>query len=433
MTQKRMNCMQTLRLCAIGALLIGTVTAADFHLSPAGSGTRDGSSAQNAAPGSSGSSLFNDKLQPGDRLLLGPGEYSGISFNLAKGGTKEKPKTLAGAPGTVFSSKWSIEKPDKGATAITLAPGASHIAVQNIGIRNYCFAVRANPSKDAPRAGLIFDNVDIDHVRHGFYLSDCDDLLITGCDMKRYSKHGFRFEQGCDRVTLKACVADCSEGDADWETKTEVFPFGFNINNGGAPNTVFLLEDCVAKNNIKSNQKAKYTNGDGFVAEANTSGVAFLRCHALRNQDGGFDIKVKDAEFTDCVATGHRRDFRVWASATLKNCFAGWSTTGFWTKGGPIVVEGCTFIGHRKSSLEIEDNAPGPFTFTNCLLGSDEEKYTPMVGKDITLDASNVTAKPAASLGLGKADAKWDGTGTAGDSSAHPAKGYSSKRVSKAK
>lgn len=139
-------------------------------------------------------------------------------------------------------------------------------------------------------------------MRHGFYLSDCDSLKLIDCYLTRYSKHGYRLEQGCDNVTFSNCLADCSEGDADWETKTEIFPFGFNINSGGEPNTHLLFEDCVAKNNIKSNQKVKYTNRDDFSMEGNTADVTLRRCFALRNQDGGFDLKVPGVTLTDSTS-----------------------------------------------------------------------------------------------------------------------------------
>ncbi len=369
-------------------------------------------------------------MAAGDRLLLAAGDYRGLKITLTSGGLPGKPKVIEGAPGSTLTSDWSVEKPDKGSTAITLAPGLSHVVFKNLSISRHCFAIRATPSKVTPRQHLSFENISIDQVRHGFYLADCDDTALLNCTAERYSKHGVRFDQGCDRVTVKGCVADCSEGDPVWETKTEVFPFGFILNDGGAPNTAVLFEDCVAKNNIKSNQTVKYTNGDGFVAEGNNREVAFIRCHAFRNQDGGFDIKVENARFTDCIATGHRRDFRVWRSATLKNCVAAWSQTGLWTKGGLVTADGCTFFGHRKSAVEIEEKSSAPLTLTNCLVASAEPGHTPALGKFEGAETT-VVAKTPAELGLSKPDPAWDGKGAAMDSSKFPGKGFNSARITR--
>ena len=418
-----------MKLLLASFLLPTASLAADFFVSPEGSGARDGSGTENAAPGRAVSSLF-DKMAAGDRLLLAAGNYSGLTLNLTVGGSPGKPKILEAAAGATLTSNWSIEKPDKGSAAILLAPGLSHVVFRNLVISHHCFAVRAAPSKGSPRRDLTFENISIEQVRHGFYLADCDEVTLSGCTTKRYSKHGFRLDQGCDRVILKDCHADCSEGDAVWETKTEVFPFGFIVNDGGAPNRELLFEDCIARNNIKSNQTAKYTNGDGFVAEGNTSDIAFVRCRAFRNQDGGFDIKVKDARFTDCIAIGHRRDFRIWSSATLRNCFVGWSQTGLWTKGGPVVAEGCTFFGHQKCGVELEDGAPGPVTLTNCLMASDNPGYTASIGKFEAADGTTVP-KSAGELGLPRPDPKWNGEGDAMNSSKFPGKGFSSDRIAR--
>jgi hypothetical protein len=414
-------------LLALVLLPAATAGAADWFVTPGGSGARDGSSAADAAPAHALSGLF-DRMAPADRLKLGPGDYADVSITLRTGGTPGKPKILEGEAGTRLTARWTIEKPDKGGAAITLAPGLSDVVIRNLSIARHGFAVRAQPAMDAPRARLAFENLAIEQVRHGFYLSDCDDLTLTGCTLKRYSKHGFRFEQGCDRVTVKGCVADCSEGDAAWETRTEVFPFGFLVGDGGAPSTRIRFEDCIARNHIKSNQTVKYPNGDGFVVEGNNRDVAFVRCRALRNQDGGFDIKVKDATFDSCIAIGHRRDFRIWSSARLKNCFAGGSQTGLWTKGGPVVADGCTFLGHRKSAIELDDGVPGPVTLHDCLIASAAADFTASIGK---YDGGNgtVVAKSPAEIGLPTSVQKWDGEGAAMNSSKFPAKGFSSQRI----
>ena len=384
--------------------LTGCLCAADFHVGPADAGAA--------------AEIFNKRMQPGDRMLLGAGIYQDLVLNLTAGGEDGKPKTIEGTEGAVMVSSWNIAKPAKGATAITLAPGLRHVVLKNLSIQGYAIAVRADRAAENPRGHLVFEGLRMERMRHGFYLSDCDDVVISGCKLKRYSKHGVRFEQGCDRVVVKDCVADGSEGDPLWETQTEVFPFGFCIKDGGAPNTGFRFENCVARNHIKSNQTVKYTNGDGFVVEGNSRDVAFHGCRALRNQDGGFDLKVDGVKLVDCVAIGHRRDFRVWKSGALTNCFGGWSEAGLWVKDGAVTASRCTFLGHRKSAVEGEDPAKRP-VLLDCLIVSN----TPG-GYDG--GNSNVVARSAADLGIADPKPDWDGGGNVMNSSVHPNKGYRS-------
>lgn len=414
--------MPDLRRTAILLALAGSLDAADFHVSPSGSGVADGSSPQNAVSGASASAVFNDRMGPGDRMLLAAGTYQDLCLTLVTGGADGQPKTIEGADGAVMVSSWTIAKPAKGATAITLAAGLRHVALKNLSIQRYCIAIRADRAPENPRGHLVFENFSIERMRHGFYLSDCDDLTISGCRLKRYSKHGFRFEQGCDRVVLKACEANCSEGDPVWETQTEVFPFGFCVNDGGGPNTGFRFENCVARNHIKSNQTVKYTNGDGFVVEGNTRDVVFRGCRALRNQDGGFDLKVDDVKLDDCVATGQRRDYRLWRSGTLTNCFGGWSAASLWVKDGPVKASRCTFLDHRKSAVEAEEGAARPALIA-CLIVSNAPKAT---AGSFDGGGTTILAKSAKDLGIADSERAWDGVGDAMNSSTFTDKGYHS-------
>ncbi len=256
-------------------------------------------------------------------------------------------------------------------------------------------------------------------------------MTVSGCAVKHYSKHGFRWEAGCDGVLVRGCVADCSEGDDAWEPQTELLPFGFLVNDGGAPNTGLRFEDCVARNNMKPNQKERYTNGDGFVVEANTQDVTFLRCRALRNQDGGFDLKVPEVRLIDCVAIGHRRDFRIWNGGTLVNCFAGWSTTGIWSRKGGVTATRCTLHEHHGKIAELETGATAPLTLVDCLItATTASSKAEMAGPLIELQNTAVTTsqQPGKDPEYPHATPSWDGTGNAMDSRAYPTQGYRSKR-----
>ncbi len=416
-------------------VLASLASAVDFHMTPGGSGKKDGTSWEDALDQAALGNTFNATMKPGDRLLLGSGIYKDAALAITAGGREGQTKALVGvdrgAGLPVFAAEWSIDRPDKGRTAIRIGPGVSHVTIQHLRIQGYSFAIHAPAVKDsAARSHLTFEDVDIEQFRYGFYLADCDDLQLTDCDLKRYSKHGFRFDQGCDRVTLRHCTADCSEGDAEWETKTELLPFGFSINDGGAPNTAFVFEDCVARNNMKSNQKNRYKNGDGFVVEGNTSDVAFVRCRSIRNQDGGFDLKVRDVRLNDCVAVGNKRGFRVWHTGTLTNCFAGWNESGLWCNGGPVAASHCTFHAARSSTVMTDDKATMPITLTDCLISilPDLAKSRPAGGK-VVLEGTVVTGPGYSEKdpAYPHPDPLWDGVGDAMDSRAFPDKGYRSR------
>ncbi|WP_237228863.1 right-handed parallel beta-helix repeat-containing protein [Rubinisphaera sp. JC750] len=410
--------------------LPGFAHAAEFYLSPQGAGQKDGTSWENAFGQDSLSSVVNETLQPGDRLLIDSGRYTDARLSISNGGSQGLPKTISGVDRgdglPVFASSWSEEDPDKGATFVRIEPGTGHVRIENLRIEDYENCVLARPDKQGTNSrGLVFHDVDMRRFRHGFYLSNCDDLLLEGCDLSRYTKHGFRFEEGCNRVTLRQCTADCSEGDAEWETKTELFPFGFLVNNGGEPNSELVFEDCLASNNRMPLQKKKYKNGDGFVVEGNTTDVRFVRCRGIRNQDGGFDLKVDNVELTDCVALGNSRNIRIWKSATLENCFTGWGSCGLWCNGGPITVNRSTFHAMRTAAVQTDDRAKEPVTLNNCLITSCPKVHRKTSrGKLTTNDTVVLDETANQSPEYVQPSPEWDGLGEAMNSRAFQDKGY---------
>lgn len=426
-----------LRLLNLALLCLATsagASAADFFLTPQGAGTQDGTSWEQALPQTALAATVNERMQPGDRLLLGSGVYADAALKITRGGSAGKPKVLEGVDRggglPLFAAGWSIERPDKGPTAVQIEAGVSQVTLRALRIKGYCFGVRA-PATDAARSHLVFDDLDMEQIRHGFYLADCDDLQLTRCDLKRYSKHGFRFDAGCDRVTVRACTADCSEGDAEWELKTELLPYGFNVDDSGTPNTALRFEDCVARNHMKPNQTSRYTNGDGFVVEGNARDVSFIRCRALRNQDGGFDLKVPAVQLTACVAIGNRRDFRLWAGGTLTHCFAGWSSTGVWSNGAAVTATRCTFHEHSGGAAMADDQATAPVTLADCLVTATGAAPKAEAGGRLVELKNTVVAtpkNPGKDPSYPRPDARWDGLGDAMDSRAYPDKGYRSKR-----
>lgn len=410
------------------------VSASDYYISPAGAGKNDGSSWDNSLAATELARTVNETMLAGDTLFIGGGIYSNAALQVTSGGQPGKPKRLTGMERNsvwpTFSSSWNIDLPDKGGTAIQLASSVSHLQISHIRIRGYRTGISAKRDKEKGRRDLLFEDVDMEQFEYGFYLSHCDGMVLRQCDLKRYAKHGFRFEEGCDRVTVQQCTADCSEGDPAWETKTELFPFGFSLNDGGDPNTGFLFEDCRSVNNMKTNQKNKYLNGDGFVAEGNSSDVSFHRCTSIRNQDGGFDMKPP-VSLRDCIAVGNKRGYRIWRLATLENCAGAQSLdASLWVKeAGKVTCTNCTFHDDLKTAVRAEPGAT--VTLSRCIVSmTGELKGRQPLSGQVTLQEAEVCAP-----GSDKADPEfsarqgWDGKGAGMDSRKYPGFGYSSTRI----
>jgi hypothetical protein len=411
-----------LPLCVHGAAL--------YHLSMDGAGKRDGLVWSSSFPASEINRVINEVMQPGDQLQIAPGVYQDVTIRIENGGSPGKPKVIYGLDHgqglPVFASDWSENAPEKGQTTIHLGEGASHVTMERLRLKGAKVGVYA-PKTDsgAARQGLRFIDVDIAFCRHGYYLSDCQSMLLERLDLKRYTKHGFRLEESCSDVVIKNCTADCSEGDAAWETKTESLPFGFLVNDVGRVNARISFENCLARNHMMPLQKRDYKNGDGFVVEAGAEQVHFIRCRAIRNQDGGYDIKSRGVELRDSIAIGNARNFRIWNGGTLHNCLAAFGSVGLWSNGSSVDVQRSTFHGHQQAALMLDDEASEAVTLTDCLISDCAATHAAEPMAKVKLVNTVVTSDP----NYVNASATWDGLGTAMNSVAYPNQGYRATSV----
>lgn len=417
------------RVVALASILglSSFVEARDWHVLPSGVGEKSGASWDQAADAAQIQKLA-DQLQPGDRLLLGSGEYKNLSISIKASGAPGKPITIQGQDRgsglPVLSSTWDIARRDKGLTAISIQPGSTHGVLQDLIIRNYQLGVHTSSRPvDKPRAGWRIENVDMDHIRVGYYLGGFSDLKIVNSDLKWYSKHGFRLDAACEGVVFENCTANCSDADRAWEEQTELLPIGFIVNDGGQPNRNVQFIGCVSRNNMMPLQQGRYKNGDGFVVEGNSEGVSFKGCFSIRNQDGGYDLKVKDVRLEDCVAIGNKRDYRVWTTGTLVNCFSGWSVEGIWTKGGPVIVERSTFAGWKHNAITVEDKAIG-VELRNCLIAPDGGRVVNVEGAKGVKLVESVQAADLAAAGLARQPEAWNGKSVDLNSTKHSTLGF---------
>ena len=422
--------------------------AADFYMTPLGSGAMTGTSYSDAFPFSQIATRLNSTMLAGDTLHLGSGTYAGsigITTSGASGNLKRivGEDTGSGVP-VLDRGSWSRTNPESGGTALSFSGSAGYWEVANLKIIDAHIAV-SSASSASPHVGIIMRDITMQNVRHGLYLYDCDNLLVEGCTVKQYSKHGFRLEKGCDNVTFDNCIADLSDGDDTWWDYSENFPFGFNVNDGGTANTNITFQNCTAANNRENDQRdssgnpLSYWNGDGFVIEGNTAGVTFLNCVAFNNEDAGFDIKPA-ATFIDCVSVKNYRGYRCWDTLkTITNCAATYpfrrsagnptgstSGSGIWVQDGSAVVDYFTF--HSDGATGVDETGTGFATLSNSILSFSGANGV-FKTNSVNLANSSVTYRPGAGTdpSFVAPSPLWNGIGTDMDSQFYTIlKGYSS-------
>ncbi|MDP0490403.1 MAG: right-handed parallel beta-helix repeat-containing protein [Verrucomicrobiota bacterium JB023] len=420
------------RLASLFLILLASqpLAAADYFVTPNGAGKKNASSWEHAAPQSMIEELVNGTMAGGDALRLGSGVYPRFSLSIHQGGEPGRPKTIMGVDRgeglPLLRGEWDLDRPDKGSIGLRLKAGVSNLRFVDLQLSHHKVAVSLRPVEKGaePASSLTFSRVLVSHVRHGYYLEDGIDLDFRDCETRRYSKHGFRFEGGCHRVKLIRCVADCSEGDEEWEKKTELFPFGFNATNGGAPQSNFTFEDCVARNNRMPLQKTSYKNGDGFVIEGGVAEVTLSRCLAWRNQDGGFDLKSPGVSLIDCIAMRNSRGFRVWNGGSLTNCFSGANGLGLWVNSTELVeVEGSTFYKNRVAALQTDDRSVAGIEASNCLFAENQKVSRKTSRGPVRIEASAIGDDEEPIL-FQEPNEDWLGDSSGMDSMSHPALGY---------
>ena len=170
--------------------------------------------------------------------------------------------------------------------------------------------------------------------------------------------------------------------------------------------------------NVGPPRHPTYPNGDGFSADAGTSGITITDSRADDNQDGGFDLASRAASCSGCLAHGNRYGFRLWQGevGTLANCLA-FGNTGYplqlGSNGGAGTkrILGSTFVGtagDRGFSVEIVGTArlfvrnsifagfrSGVFSAPPAALDEDHDLFhAPGVPIGFTIGAHSLAGEP---------------------------------------
>lgn len=401
------------RLLLSAALLIGLhASAADLYMLPQGAGEKNGQNWENALSYAAAENSLEQawqQLQPGDTLFLGGGEYEARGMQLSASASAANPITLKGVNRNgkrpVFTGDWEKEDKASGFTLIQLASESKGWVFENFEVHKVR-SVFETRTPGRVSEGKIVD-VDVQETRDAFVFRGgamaakpeigSHDIVIRDCDVKYYTKRGFRFRDGCYDIQVINCTADA--GGKEWYV--EAFPMSFNVIGGAKGTNVYdhdiTFIDCVASNNWHINGDS-YWNGDGFCAEGTAYNLTYIRCEAYGNTDGGWDDKSANPLLIGCIAKDNKKNYRFWSGtpgALLWNSVSGDPVkrggnsdyVGLWTK-GKIRIHNSSFVDSSKP-LALNDWKVTPEQMANMNISVKNSLVELPEGK--TLPAPNYT------------------------------------------
>ncbi len=361
-------------------------SAGDLFITPSGAGKKDGSGWENALPGNA-PGVFQaawDALGAGHACKVGSGVYANVSLNISTGGTgPDQLKRLVGQD-TGGGLPWLVgnfdpQTPDKGLAFLNLTSAVGYCAFEDLQLARYQYGMF---SRKGGHVGMLIRNVDVYEARYGMYLvgfayADAPDaashqMTIQDCEFIHFTKSAIRMQAGNYDVRIINCVADA--GGTEW--MKEAFHTCYNL-AGDLPRKLGKKEDkewaaehdilfinCIARNAIYS--KARYWQGDGFLAEKGVRNLAFINCASYNNGDGGWDNKAANVVYVNCIGMRSKMNWRVWHQGFFYNCLdayaikrgGSWTGAGLWTL-GEVHALNCTF--HNNESRNIcADNKKHP-------------------------------------------------------------------------
>ena len=351
-----------LKITAFFCLTLGLSTqanATDCWLAVTGSGSQDGSSAENAYAAQNRTRNAQkcwDQTSATGTMYVMEGEYSvdNQSFwRLTLGSSKDGPdngkpfKKLMGVGHVLMTGSrpvpYSLETAAHGETWIKILKNARHIQIENFNVRRVEKGITA---LDGGNHHLEFRHLHFQDTRQNIHLDGHPQCVAErNCPVKkgqlsktilleditgiRYSKRHIRMGHGITAVQVLNSHADAENLDGD-------FAVGFDVEN---PASGIEFRGSTSRRNRYS--VSEYWNGDGFKAENQTRDIRWIDCAAFDNADAGFDIKTKNAVLENIVALRNSRNIRIWHSARLQNVNASYSFShggigteaGLWTAG----------------------------------------------------------------------------------------------------
>lgn len=298
-----------------------------FYISPAGSGTHDGTSAANAGtiydlPRFIAAAKGGDEV----RLLADQGAYKVTrQITIAAGGAPGAPVTIRGTDhggqpmaATIIGTRAANWKPglEQGNELFRLVSGADHLKFADLVARNFgngVFRIGADildltvKRTAATNVGRFIE----DYASGSATSASVNWLKIDDVRIAGYSRNAIRLRYNSRNVTLSNIVGDSQKQNG-----------GLVVSGVALDGTVHnvLLDHVTMKNNYGHGADSEYWNGDGFVAERGTYNLTFRDTLATGNTDAGYDIKAGSVKLIRASASGNTKNFRLWGEgATMSD------------------------------------------------------------------------------------------------------------------
>lgn len=354
----------------------GAAAPAVLHITPDGAGARDGTSWRNAGT-LDDLPRFITRSAPGDEVWirgdLGPYRTS-RALPITAGGTRTAPVLVRGVAGDgsaratprivgTRSDPYRADG-DHGGELFKLLRDADHLRFHNLAFANQgngVFRIGAD-IRDLTITGMRADNVRrfVENYRSGDEpTATIDGLYIEDVVVRGFSKSVVRLRYATNDVVIRDVYGDSERQDGD--------PFAMGVHLDDTVHHV-LMDRVTMRNSHDSRGPSEYWNGDGFVAERGTHHIELRDTVATGSTDSGYDLKGTATTLVRARASGNKRNFRFWGTATAFGCAASSPRNRGGTGGRANVwagssarvrLIGCSYRdeGHEAQLFDLDDAA----------------------------------------------------------------------------
>jgi hypothetical protein len=287
------------------------------YVAPAAAGAGDGSTWADAGELEDLPDLVSQMPEGGEiwlRADTGPFQVLD-SLRISGGGADGSPVVVRGvdadgrpSPAVLQGTRTSPYDPDgdTGGDLFSLRGGASHLVFRDLAFENIdnVFLAAGDVTDlliadtSATNVRRFFENAKSDEEPS----ADVSGLVIRNVTVTGFSKRVVRLRYGSNDVLLEDVAGDSQQQDGD--------DFAIGVHLEDEVHGVVLRRVSMANTRDSLHE---YWNGDGFATERDVHDITFEDTSASGNTDAGYDLKSTQTTLVNAVASGNKRNFRLWS------------------------------------------------------------------------------------------------------------------------